>query len=75
MLRIYRQSELVGQKLGADDLSCSCLGFVRAPQHEIVTIADVGSRFQAVQDELVEFIEVDVGENLAGQIANRQTVD
>ena len=47
-------------------------GAVIAQQHEVVHIAQVGAHLEAVFHELVEFVEVDVGKELAGEAANGQ---
>ncbi|MCY1427655.1 hypothetical protein D9M71_435120 [compost metagenome] len=41
-------------------------------QHEVVDVADVMPRAQPVFDELVEGVQVDVGEELAAEVADRQ---
>ena len=41
-------------------------------QHEVVDVAHVLGSAQAVLNELVERVEVDVGEELAAQVADRQ---
>ena len=43
-------------------------------QDEVVDVAHVVARAQPVLDELVEDVEVDVGEELARQVADRQAV-
>lgn len=41
-------------------------------QHEIVHIAHITAHLEAVLDELVELVEIDIGEELAGQAAYGQ---
>jgi len=47
-------------------------GGIVGQQNEIVHIAQVGAHLEGVFDELVEFVEIDVGEELAGEAADWQ---
>ena len=43
---------------------------VTANEDEIVAVAQVRLRFQVMDDEPVELVEVDVGKELTGQVAD-----
>ena len=42
-------------------------------EQEIVHIAEIISTFERVFDELIKFVQINIGEKLAGQIADGQT--
>lgn len=44
--------------------------FVVAENDEIVTVADIGTAAQCLFDEVIEAVEIDIGEELAGEVAD-----
>jgi hypothetical protein len=41
-------------------------------QHEVIHIAEVVSALELVLDELIQLVEIDIGEELTGEIADGQ---
>ena len=50
------------------------LGGVVVQQHEVVNVAQVVAHLEGVLDVLVEFVQIDVGEELAGEVADGQAL-
>ena len=46
---------------------------LRGQQHEVVAVAQVVATFQLMLDELIQAVEVDVGEELAVEVADGQS--
>ena len=66
------QAQLVVQKLrDARAPALQCL-YIGRQQHKVVHIAQVVAAFEVVFDELIELVQVHVGEELAGEVAYGQ---
>lgn len=71
-VRFERQPQLTLQEgfdLGLPGLE---LGAVLVDQHEVVDVAQVALRLQGVLHELVESVQVDVGQELAAEVPDRK---
>lgn len=71
-VRVQLQPQAFGQKVfNVFFPRCECPGFI-GEQHKVIDIAQVALDLEGVFDELVEFVEVNVGKELAGQTADGQ---
>lgn len=71
LVGVNRESEALQQE-SIDRLPMTGEGFrIVGQDYEVIDVAQVALDFEAVFDELVEFVQIDVGKKLAGQAADR----
>ena len=73
LVGVNRESEALQQE-SIDRLPMTGEGFrIVGQDYEVIDVAQVALDFEAVFDELVEFVEVNVGKELAGQTADGES--
>ena len=63
-----------GQVLFDGDSGCGQEGWVIGEQGEIIDIAEILLGWELFGDEVIEAVEVDIGEKLAGEVADGQSL-
>ena len=69
---VQLQAEALGEEGFDLPLPVRQLRLVRRQQHQVIAVSQVIARLELMFNELVQRIQIDVGEELAGQVADGQ---